>query len=518
MEIRMTPDCAPQKLSDEWLGTIIAFLLLATSASIFLTYLIPQWYSFVTSKVFIFTNGWDEEFYLSWQGVEGGKNITGLYPLHLAWVMQKLGVSGAVQNLFCDTVIPPTTAFLVYLSLRKFDLPVAKAAGYAALICFGSVLFNASNPVISHQLGETRTATVWFMSPWEVYPSILRTPNPEIPFFLISIAVYLYVRFGKWWLLFLPLPLLYYFTAVAYVFVLLVSFAYSQLQLRFSLEWRTALASGSVFTYIAMGVGLVLLSYVTGLYRPDNLIRNTPYLFSESRRPQFPVGTLILMALFVLGIRTGWLRLERRWLVAVLILGAASIGSANFHLFTGFMLSQKNYYDYGLSVLFSTAVVIGIHAIRLEVARGFTLVVVLAFISLLSYRSQKIWLGQAVEYGARISSDLEKIRQDPLRAIIPDWMAAGRVAFSTPQLISPISYLYWYDVVSQCAMFPAWVANAMNFEKTHLNPGSRELKESLDVVEKILAARRVQKNVLPDLPYCAGLDYLNKDFYIVTPK
>src|SRR5260221_8644064 len=229
----MTDNCANQKSPDRGFGTIMALLLFVTSALVFLTYLVPQWYSFATSKVFVFANAWDEETYLSWQGGEGIKNTPGYYSLYLFGFMQKLGISGAVQNLICDTVLPPTTAYMVYLSIRRLNLPAATALALAVLICFGSVLFNAANPLISLQLGDTRSATVWFMSPWEVYPSILRTPNPEVPFFLISIAVYAYMRLGKWWLLFLPLPVLYYYTAVAYTFVLLVSFTYAQLRFRF---------------------------------------------------------------------------------------------------------------------------------------------------------------------------------------------------------------------------------------------------------------------------------------------
>ena len=189
---QISPGIRPRKL--------ITILLSATSASVFLTYLIPQWYSFFTSRAFVFTNGWDEEVYMSWQGVLAWKGAVGTHSLHLSWLMHLIGISGAVQNLLLDTLLPPLTALLVYLSLRRYDFSSAVAVGYAVLICFGSVLFNANNPLISAQLGQTRSATIWFMSAWEVYPSILRTPNPEISFFLIAAAVYGYARFRKWWL------------------------------------------------------------------------------------------------------------------------------------------------------------------------------------------------------------------------------------------------------------------------------------------------------------------------------
>lgn len=510
----MTPDSASP---NSRLRTIIATLLLATSASVFLTYLVPQWYSFFTSKAFVFTNGWDEEFYLSWQGVLASKGMVGTYPLHLSWLMHMMGISGSVQNLLLDTLLPPLTALLVYLSLRRCDLPAVTAAGYAVLICFGSVLFNASNPYVSDQLGATRSATVWFMSAWEVYPSILRTPNPEISFLLIAAAVYLYARFGKWWLLLLPLPLLYFFTAVAYGFVLAAGFAYVQLRSRWHVSWCAAAAYAGLFTFVLAGIGLLTLSYATGLYRPDNVIRNTPYLFSETRMVQFPVGTIVLVVLFAVGIAAGLLRLERRWIAPLLILGAASVGAVNLHLFTGFMMSQKNYYDYGLSVIFPIALVIALQSIRWEAARSLAIIAVLIWVSTLCYRSQVIWLGQATKYGAEIAPGIEKIRRDPLRAIIPDWSAAGRAAYTTPQLPAPLSYIYWY-AINQCAGFPVWAADAWDFESKHLVAGSREFADALDVVEKIRAAEKRQPELATDFAYCSGIDFKSRDFYLVGRK
>lgn len=506
-----------RQFSNRRIGKATAVLVFASAASVFLTYLIPQWYSFFTSKAFVFTNGWDEEFYLSWQGVLLLKGTVGTYSLYLSWLMHMMGISGSVQNLLLDTLLPPLTALLVYLSLRRCEIPVATAAGYAVLICFGSVLFNANNPLISAQLGQTRTATVWFMSGWEVYPSILRTPNPEISFFLIAAAVYGYVRFGKWWLLLLPLPLLYFFTATAYGFVLVASFVYVQVRSRFHVGWRAAVSYAALLTFFASGGGFLVLSFVMGLYKPDNVIRNTPYLFSETRMVQFPVGTVALVALFSFGIGFGWLRLERRWIVPLLILGVASISVVNLHLFTGFMMSQKNYYDYGLALIFPIALVIAIQSIRLEFPRNIALVGTLIFVSVFCYRSQMIWLGQATSYGAEITPGIDRLRKDPLRAIIADWNAAGRAAYSSPQLLSPLSYVYWY-VINQCAEFPAWAGDAWNFESKHLVAGSRAFVEAQDVAEKVHAAEKLQPKPESDLPYCSEVDLKNRDFYIIGPK
>lgn len=54
------------------------------------------------------------------------------------------------------------------------------------------------------------------------------------------------------------------------------------------------------------------------------------------------------------------------------------------------MLFQKNYYDYGLSVVFSIAVIVGIQTIRWDIVRKAMLVWVLIYVSQLSYQSKKI--------------------------------------------------------------------------------------------------------------------------------
>src|SRR4051812_4793977 len=88
--IQVKFDEALRKSPRDWTATAIAVVVLASAASVFLTYLIPQWYSFATSKVFVFTNGWDEEFYLSWQGVLPLKGAVGTYSLYLSWLMHMM--------------------------------------------------------------------------------------------------------------------------------------------------------------------------------------------------------------------------------------------------------------------------------------------------------------------------------------------------------------------------------------------------------------------------------------------
>jgi hypothetical protein len=500
---------------------VLPLALLGCSLAVFLTYLIPEWRAFFSSDVFVFANGWDEEFYLSLQGILDVRNTPGYFPLYLNLALHHLDLSGAVQNLVFDTVLPPATAWLAFLTLQLRKVDPVRAIAYATLICFGSVLFNANNPLISRMLGETRNNSIWIMSGWEVYASILRTPNPEIPFFLVACAVYAFVRFNKWWILLLPLPLLYYHCAVPYAFLLLLSFSYHQLRSGYSANSVAALLVASVVTLIVMGSGLTTLSYLMGLYQPDHPWRQDPYIFSATRHPQLPVGLIVMGALFLLGVYFKFLQIESRTIVLIVILAIASLGSINLHVATGFMLSQKNYYDYGLSIFFALLVVIAIESIRTDVARSTVLAGTLVAIALFSYRSQQIWFRNGMLLGQEMAPGIERLRLDPLHAIIPKIELSAHVAFSTPLLLSPpFSYLYYYaGMIDQCTLLPALVTDAFIFATEHLPADSKELTELSKSAASIeLARKRFQRATpKPDLSYCRDADLENKDFYFAGP-
>jgi hypothetical protein len=492
--------------------------VLISSLVVFLIYLIPEWRAFFLSDVFVFANAWDEEAYLSWQGTLGFKTVPGYFPLHLNWAMQAIGLSGAVQNLIFDTVLPPATAGLVFLTLRIWKVDPVRAAAYATLICFGSVLFNANNPLVASMLGDSRSNTIWIMSGWEVYASILRTPNPQIPFFLIACAIFGYARLGKWWILILPLPLLYYPTAVPYSFLLLLSFLYQQLRLRLFAHPALAISVASAATFVAMGVGLIGLSYLMGLYQADNYWRNISYLFSETRRPQLPVGLIALAVLFSLGTLAGFMHVERRLILPIAILSIASIGAVNLHIFTGFMLSQKNYYDYGLSVLLAILTVIAIDSLRHDFAKSAALMATLVVISLFSHWSQQIWFRNAIQLSGEMSPNIEKVRLDPLRAIFPKIELAANVAFSTPRLLSPLAgHYYTIEINTQCGALSKLVKNSVAFLNDRLPANSKQLAELLQSAKYMESVNQRFKKSRPDYSYCAGVDFENKDFYLVGP-
>ncbi len=504
-----------------WSDVILPLALLICSLVIFLVYLIPEWRAFFTSDAFVFANGWDEEFYLSRQGILGYKNNLGFFPLYLNLALHYLGLSGAIQNLIFDTILPPATAWLIFLSLRLRNVDPVRAIAYATLICFGSVLFNANNPLINRMLGEPRSADIWIMGGWEVYASILRTPNPQVPFFLVATAVYGFLRFQKWWILLLPLPVLYYHTAVPYAFILLLCFSYRHLRSKYFASPASALAAASAITFLAMGIGLVMLSYLKGLYQPGHPWRQETYIFNEARHPQLPVGLIAAGVLFPLGVLTRILRIDPLMIVPIAILAIASLGAVNLHIFTGYMLSQKNYYDYGLSIVFAVLLAIGIESIRFNFARGTVLAGTLIVIALFSYRSQQIWFRNGMLLGQEMAPSMERLRRDPTHAIIPKIELSAHVAFSTPLLLSPpFSYFYYYEGINdQCAAFRQLVENALTFAAGRLPADSKEmseLKKSAATTERIRKRYETQPPK-PDRSYCRDAGLEGKDFYFAGP-
>lgn len=503
----------------DWKAFAVPLALLMSSLAVFLTYLIPEWTSFFRSDVFVFTNGWDEESYLSWQGILGSKSLPGYFPLHLNWALERAGLSGAMQNLILDTVLPPATAFLVFLTLRISKIEPFKAAGYATLICFGSVLFNANNPLIAAMLGETRDNSILIMSGWEVYASIVRTPDPEIPFFLIACAVFASVRLQRRWILLLPIPVLYYYTLVSYAFLLTLAFLYDQLRSRTQASPVASAAVAAIFTFVAMGIGLIGVSYVMGMYQPDNFFRGISFVFTETRRPQLPVGLLALAVLFAAGTLSGIMRVDRRLVVPVALLAITALGAVNFHIFTGFMLAQKNYYDYGLSALFSILTVIAIHSIRFDLLKSLVVVAVLLVITDYSYRSQMIWYRKAMQLSQELAPDIDKLRRDPLYAIFPKLETSHHVAYSTPRLLSPISSLYLMrDVNIQCGALSKLMADATTFLNDRFAAESKAVMELRQTMALIQNVSRTQKKSNPDYSYCPDVDFGSNRFYLAGPQ
>ncbi|MBP8168083.1 MAG: hypothetical protein KAX99_00320 [Azonexus sp.] len=501
----------------DWRGRTLNIL----SWVILIAVLVPEWWVFFKSEAFVFVNGWDEETYLSWQGVLGAKDSPGYYSLYLYWVLHQIGFSGAVQNLISDTIFFPLTLYLVFLSLKRINFGADRALAYAMLICLSSVLFNYANPLVSYLLGPYDGSAI-FMAGHEYYPTILRTPNPQVSYFLLALAVYGFLRLRQAWILLVPLPFLYFHVAVPYVFLLGLVAAQWIVVTKFrstSSPGRTVLVSLTIF--LTFSLGLTLLFLLGGLYRPDNVIRQSSHLLFETRRPQIPLVLMLLWFFGALIIFFKWARPSKFQGAALGWLAMAALASVNVHIVAGFMFSQKNYYDYGVSVLLSLGLVVMIEMLANEKVRYWVVLVTLLLVGYTTFQSQHRYAKYAVSMSARIAPILEEVRKDPLHSIIPSLDVSSMVAYSTPKLLAPpFSYLYYFGFIArQCSEFELLLDNAVAYAESELQNQPEQLKELMKTASNIERGRQ-EAGTMPYLErdYChANFDH-KKNFTLFQSK
>ena len=506
--------------------------LLIFSFAIFASYLTPQFLSFIFSDNFMFVNAWDEETYLSYQGTIGARNVPGHYVLYISSWLHELGVSGSLQNLFSDFLIPPLTLFFLFESFLLFFKDKKKSLFFSIIILFSSVLFNYANPLIREIYGlPYRLALI--MPGWETYPSILRTPNPQFSYLLIAFSLYLYLRLKRWYLLVLLLPLLYYYVLVPYLYILVVIFLQRYKYINGSIK---KIFLDNLIAYVFVALVIKLLFYISGGYSEISEIRLS-HSYIESRSPIISLAGLICVTIYCLiCIKQGSKRkidelIYYHKIIITIIL--CMLGISNLQIINGFILAPKNYQDYAVSILagfFLAFIWDIIHPSKIVIqdkfAINFQSIAMYALLILIfsfTIKSQgfspfyfKIWKGYTISDPQK----LEKIKNDPLHAIIPSADLSSKIAYSVPKmLIPPFSYQYRFPFIQkQCRYNDVLMQNAIEFVKSKYSPESGELKNFLEIYnlykEKSIHNKTVE---LANSSYCEREPYESKKFYVIEP-
>jgi hypothetical protein len=203
-----------------------------------------------------YENGWDETTYLTYQGALGAAD----YPIRyvsgrvVAW-LHDLGISGQVQNIVFDIVTIASGCFAV-AALAKRWLSTSAAMRAVFFGFLGLVLFNQSNPLLLGAFPNLRFEdTAWAVA-WESFHPFLRTPEPQLSFLWVALALAIFARFKQVPVLLLPLPLLYFPVAVGYGYVVGVYVLWRASD-RFGI-WRSGspLARTLAFNAIICGAGV----------------------------------------------------------------------------------------------------------------------------------------------------------------------------------------------------------------------------------------------------------------------
>lgn len=505
-----------QKNNEIYLNIFISSLIFL----IIFSYLFPLWYSFFISDIFIFVNAWDEETYLTYQGALGGITTPG-YQISsmLTLFFQELNISGSIQNLISDTIISTLTLYFVYKIFVLYKFTRIDSLALSSLILFSSILFNHANPIVqSIFLREINT----FMVGYEGYLSILRTPEPQLSYFLLSVFLFLFFKTKKKIFLIIPLFITYFYVAIVYAYCLIIYFSISKLKLNLKIILYV-----NIIAYFVISIGLIIMDKF--FLQRTEIINSSLYVLSQDIISPIILFvnffyTCIIYLIFYLKKDNIQKQLFLSSILTLFIIFFIS----NFQILTGYMLSYKNYFDYGLSIIIGISTMIFFLSLYNLFGRV-VFVFPLLFILYLSLKSNgfdfekinyKIWTGYQIS-----DKDREIILNKPESSIILDLDLNSKISYSKAKTIIPLfSYQYIFPFINnQCKGiselhlkayeqykndFPENIENIKYFEKRY--------NFYLNSINQVMKDNEININ---DRSYCNKFDNSTKfDFIEILPK
>jgi hypothetical protein len=426
---------------------------LLVAALAYLSYAAPMLFAYFESTNFLYVNAWDEETYLSYQGALGAMKVPGYWTSGaIVYVLQNLGMSGGDINVMFDCLISPLTCLLISWCLTQLGVDKRRALIYAVIIMFGPILFNFGNPLIASFL--SRGYGIWGYG-WEPYQSILRTPEPQLSFFLLAITTACYLKTRRTAFLFLSLPFLYFYVGIAYGYFLV---AYCLSKIRFLKNmalFRRVIFIGLLSCFcIAAAFGAFDLLFISR----DVFIAAFPNAYIRSHVPVIPFSGIFMVGLLVIQImfckRRG-LR-EQSHSAALLFVALSIFMISNVHVISGIKLSYKNYMDYSVSLLAGAGMIIFLDFLwihRPRVHRPVCMAMVSGILAL-TFRAYGFNF-QEMEYhffrGLQFTSaeDYKAAYRDPMSIIIEDRDLSAKLPYSVSRLAIPLfSYQYNFPLIA----------------------------------------------------------------------
>ncbi|QAY87758.1 hypothetical protein [Pseudomonas arsenicoxydans] len=426
----------------------IFFVVLA-----YLSYSIPMIYAYFESVNFIYVNAWDEETYLSYQGALGSLAVPGYWASGaIVYTLQVVGLSGGEINIIFDCLLTPITFFLLVFILRGLNVEYGRALIYATVILFSPILFNFGNPLVSHLAREYKVLGYG----WEYYQSVLRTPEPQLSYFFVVLAVAGYLKTRKMLCLFVLLPLLYFYVGISYayflvcVFILLSSRFFNKC-LNF---WRISIAC--IVSYLVISFGFMIFDFL--FLSKDPFIAATPDAYIKSHAPMLPVSGIVTFCLLLLqlALASRYAIKDNKHVHAQFFIVLSLFLICNIHVVSGVMLSYKNYIDYSSSLVAGVGIVVFLDFLRCHAIKGerFVFFVVVSLILYLTFKAYGFSFSK-VEYkyfrGLQFNSveEYKAVSNDPMSIVIQDSDLSAKLPYSVSKMAVPLfSYQYNFPLVA----------------------------------------------------------------------
>jgi len=494
---------------------IILFMLVL----IFFSYMIPMLYAYLSSNLFIYVNAWDEETYLTYQAALGLSTRPSHFTASLFTLFfQKIGISGSIQNLVFDFILIPIITILLYKILLKFKINHFYAFVFSIIILFSSVLFNYSNPWLV-EIFPIRNIQ-FMMFGYESYASILRTPNPQLSYLLVSIAIYIFQKKHKDIILFLPLPFLYFYVAIPYFYFLII-----YLYLKFfnkNINFINTLKS-SLLAYIVIALGMILMNKF--ILQNTIIVARSKEFYFETHEIFIPLVSIVSIIFsiiqFIIYIKKEkYFLLKLLYLQIYLLLGIFFI--ANLQLICGYLLAYKNYYDYSFSILIGISISIFIYSLSQSYKHRkivyFSILIFILPMIYMNFTSQGFNFSKMqykIYMGGNISKNtLNQIIKNPTHALIDSLDFRSKVAYGIPKIvIPPFSYQYNYPFIEkQCVynkiLYNNAISNIMEKHPKYLKYFEDSYTEYTNNIHKF------KYIYLNKTIYCNHPLYMNHDFFL----
>jgi len=296
--------------------------------------LFPLYQLFYTEGYLFYQNSFDEYSYLSYEVASFDTGFLRLPRYSIKW-LHEIGISSGYINFIYDLVCPSLTAYFIYKIYILLGFGNNKSLLATVLTVMIPILLGGSNPVYSKIFYSTITSgwVNWLVLPEAYYPPFYRTPDPQLSYLLMVLAIYCSIKRKTFIPLYLAAPFLYGFLRVPYLFVVFschlsaVNNKYDFIRTKYS-NWLIG-----IFSY-------VLVSLMVGVYY-EFALKDTmkAEFFPTTRLP-------LLSGAFVLGLLI-WKFLPRnpRWekynIIGFIIV--APLVAVNTQIISGFISQPINF-------------------------------------------------------------------------------------------------------------------------------------------------------------------------------
>ncbi len=419
-------------------------------------YSIPAVVNYLRTDPFVYTNASDEITYLSFQGAGVQKFRPGYwFSSWIVLILHGAGLSGAAQNVLFDSVIP----FLMWLSVAEVlkRLGVSRVAAYilSVIAIFFGPAVNFSNQLLAE--------SAWLNSDWIVAPQhnflpLLRTPQPQLSWLLISLTAVAVARGRSPRSFWLVVPLLYWTTGAWCVFGL---FAYEVSRLPRIKRSIVAILSLTAVLY----VGFVSLGFRIVAARWPVWRENVVYAEDVPRLSFVAVCIGVSWAILeIVGLlrRRQLLRAER------MVFASATAGAliiSNLNLLAGARLDLRSLEGYEGTLLVGIAVTWLVKTVTDSLCNAPALsrpvlAYVLLWVTALGMVLRPVLSGSGFDHQAGhyaivgtydFGQDREWLLEHPLQSVVPDTMwrssrsTVNRLTLARPRQIAPLfSYQYGF--------------------------------------------------------------------------